>query len=81
MKHLLFLFFIVLFSANSFALPPQLKKAEGENIKPEVPGKSKKPTSNAAVKDQRSPNQRVKTDTTETKEFYGPLSWRPALLY
>lgn len=92
MKHYLFLFSLLLiFSCSSFAANRQIKKQDPGNNTGETSGRadslSKKSAKQFVTKQPASVTPpgnipKLRKDTTEeTGEYYGPLSWKPALLY
>jgi hypothetical protein len=85
MKHLLTLFFIILFSGNSFAVTFQLNKAEpgpGQTATAVKNTCSKKIAKSPGGKEPVIINQKLKKESSaENTTFYGPLSWKPALLF
>ena len=86
MKQIFLLFFAVFSLANSFAATSQPKKPEPGNTKTENSGKSnageKKVTNNPPGKEQDINNQKLRRfSAPDSIEFYGPLSWKPVLLY
>lgn len=82
-----FNFLLALFLlGNCFALNFQLLQPEPASNKNQTAGKKysgkKKTIKSAMEKEQGYNNRKIKKDTTaENTEFYGPLSWKPALLY
>lgn len=86
MKHLITIFFIILFSGNSFAVTFQLNQPEPGAAKAATAVKrntcEKKITKSPGGKEPAIMNQKLKKENSaENTTFYGPLSWKPALLY
>lgn len=92
MKHYLFIFLLLfIFSCSSFAANRQIKKQDPGSNTSETSGKadssSKKSTKQLVTKQPAAvipPGNipKLRKDTTEeTGDYYGPLSWKPALLY
>ncbi len=86
MIHLTTLFFIVFFSGNSFVFSFQLNQADPGVAKTATAVKrntcEKKIAKSPGGKEPVIINQKLKKETSaENTMFYGPLSWKPALLF
>ena len=86
MKYTFNFLLALLISGNCFTLNFQLLQPEPVFDKNKTAGKKdpgeKKTIKSAMAKEKGNNNPKTKKDTTaENTEFYGPLSWKPALLY
>jgi hypothetical protein len=86
MKYVFNFLFTMFLSVNCFALQFKIVQPErGANkIQPAIKKDSckRKTAKIPMAKELNTSNQKVKKETAEENaEFYGPLSWKPALLY
>lgn len=86
MKHTFNFLLALFFSGNCFALRFQIVQPEPGNNKTQPAVKKdackKKTTKSPVPKELNTGNQKTKKEMAEENtEFYGPLSWKPALLY
>jgi hypothetical protein len=92
MKYIFITLLSILFSCSSFAADSKIKKPKPGNATSKTTGKAdtaakkivKLPVGNnqPAYSTPANVNQKLKKETAEESgDFYGPLSWRPALLY
>jgi hypothetical protein len=86
MKHSLVLLFVMVIFCSDSVSASQLKEPDLVNTKTHAPGKKnideKKSSNTASGKEITVINQKIKKDSAaQNKDFYGPLSWKPALLF